>query len=129
MALTTTYLPSFTPVNDAERIAAIASSNLNSIAVDGAILHSFRGATTLGQQPNVATPIATSVAPVAAGLASSLTSTSNFWVSCDWPRAIIPAGNAQDDGGNATSGTAIMGTTGSTWQPIGLANLGNLTAF
>lgn len=116
---TNTYVVTFSPVNDVERIAAQASSNINSLAVGDGIMHSFRGAATLGQQPNVATPIATTAGAPSAGLASSLAASGSMWEA-----VTAPAGQ-----GSVTSGTAIQGTSGSDWQPVGLANLGNLTAF
>lgn len=127
--LANTYVVTFSPVNDSERISAIASSNINSLAIAGTVLHEFRGASTLGQQPNVATPVATTASLPSSGIASSLASTGNMWVAQDYPRAILIAAQPQDDGGIQTSGTAITGTTGSTWQPVGLATLGCVTAF
>jgi hypothetical protein len=124
--LVTVYLPTFSPVNDVERIAALASSNLNCLAMNGEVMSCAQGGTGLGQHQSYATPTGATVSPAGGTVVGAVGGAT--YVALNPPTTFVGTNN-KDVGQDTGLANQIYMTTGDTWQKVQLASLGTLTAF
>jgi hypothetical protein len=115
--LATAYLPTFSPVNESERLSAISSSNVNSLAIDGEAMACATGGTGLGQHQTYATPTGATASPLGGTVVGAVNGAD--YVCIAGPSTAPPSGMAN----------VIVGTTGGSWQKVQLFTSGTLTAF
>lgn len=119
MTLVTPYLPDYVPQNESERVAGLASSNTNSLAVGAEAITRFRHA-SFGQTVSYATPTGASPASPGVPIASAAASTASTYAALTNP-------THRDE--MQTGLDAIVPTTGSGWQQVATVENGNQTAF